>query len=249
MWGARCSKLLFNAPIGITVTVMLAPLDLPCQPVRFSAAGVADSIIGYLKRMTPYCPFIEPSEKAGCLYASQVTLDCRTTEEIHPRMFEQIVPAVERFRARRRELADKSDRLLFSHTIVFHFPPQFDAEANRLMAWPNWLGFLMKDLYTPKAIVFGFIRKGFAERSSAGATMPVSPFHAVVIRSRVIGADHRFFAGNENLLSALAEADDDGGDVHAELLSGVPDIRDPAAIRAADYFHRLRALATERFRK
>jgi hypothetical protein len=228
---------------------MLAPLNLSCQPIRFNASVAPDSIDGYLKRMTPHCPFIEPSEQAGCLYASQVTLDCRTAEEIHPRMFEHIVPAVERFRQRRRELTDRSDRLLFSHTIVFHFLPQLDAEANRLMAWPNWLGFLIKDLYTPKAIVFGFIRKGLAERSSLGATMPVAPFHAVVIRSRVIGADHRFFAGNENFLSALAEADDDGGDVHAGLLPDLPDVRDAAAIRAADYFRRLRASATARFRK
>jgi hypothetical protein len=228
---------------------MLAPLNVSCQPIRFSDSGVTASIVGYLKTMASHCPFIEPSEKAGCLYASEVTLDCQTTGEIHPRMFEQIVPAVERFRERRRELVNKSDRLLFSHTIVFRFPAQLDADANRLMAWPNWLGFLIKDLYTPKAIVFGFIRKGLAERSSAGAIMPVAPFHAVVIRSRVIGVDHQFFAGNENFLSALTEADDDGGDVHGGLLPGVPDVRDPAAIRAADYFDRLQALATARFRK
>lgn len=198
--------------------------------------------------MASVCPFIEPSEKAGCLYASQITLDCRSAGEIHPRMFEQIVPAVERFRDRRRELTDKSHRLLFSHTLVFHFPPELDAEANRLMGWPNWLGFLIKELYTPKAIVFGFIRKGVAEPSTEGDMMPVSPFHAVVIRSKVIGADHRFFAGNEALLSALAEAKDDGGSVHGGLPGSVPDFRDPLAIRADCYFDRLRAQAQARLR-
>ena len=181
---------------------MPAPQDQISLPIHFDPSGDADPVVGYLKRMASVCPFIEPSEKADCLYASQITLDCRGAGEIHPRMFEQIIPAVEGFRDRRRELADKSHRLLFSHTLVFHFPPELDAEANRQMGWPNWLGFLIKELYTPKAIVFGFIRKGVAERSTEGDMMPVSPFHAVVIRSKVIGADHRFFAGNEALLSA-----------------------------------------------
>jgi hypothetical protein len=201
-----------------------------------------------VKELARVCPFIGPSAKAGCLYASQVTLDCRTSEEIHPRMFEQIIPAIERYREQRRALVDKNHRLLLSHTIVFRLPAQFDAEANRLMGWPNWLSYLVKDLYTPKAIVFGFVRKGVSERSSAGEAIPVAPFHAVVIRSKVVGADHRFFAGNEALLAALAAGVDDGQDVHAGLLSSPPDVRDPVAIRAHDYFHRLQAWAQARLR-
>ena len=225
-----------------------APVDLPCEPIRFAGSAVADPITRYLADTARVCPFIEPSEEAGCLYASQVTLDCRSGDEIHPRMFEQLIPAVERYRAQRRALPDKHQRLLLSHTIVFHLPAALDAEANRLMGWPNWLGVLVKHLYTPKAVVFGFIRKGVHERSSMGEVIPAAPFHAVVIRARVIGADQRFFTGNDAWLSALAEAADDGGDVHAGLLPQAPDVRDPDAIRAADYFHRLRAWGQAYFR-
>lgn len=218
------------------------PLNIPCHSIHFGLGPNLDPIVSYLKSIGPICPFIEPAERAGCLFASQVTIDCRTSAEIHPRMFEQLVPAVERFRDRRRAMLDKSHRLLLCDTVVFHIPAEFDAEANRLMAWPNWLGFLLKDLYTSKAIVFGFIRKGVSERSSTEASIPASPFHAVVIRSKIIGADHRFFAGNEALLSALAEGVDDGADVHAGLVRQVPDVHDPAAIRASGYFQQLRAL-------
>lgn len=232
---------------GITAAVAPAPLDAPAQPIRFGDASPADAVAHYLREMARVCPFIEPSAQAGCLYAWPVTLDCRTAEDIHPRMFEQLIPAVERYREQRRALPDKSQRLLLSHTLIFHLPAHLDAEANRLMAWPNWLGVLVKHLYTPKSIIFGFIRKGVAERSSTGEAIPVAPFHAVVIRSRVIGSDQRFFTGNAAWLSALAEAADDGADVHAGLLPAVPDLRDPAALRAADYFHRLRAWGQAQF--
>jgi hypothetical protein len=225
------------------------PPDPLGQPVRFDDARAADPIARYLREMARVCPFIEPSEKAGCLYASQVTLDCRAAEDIHPRMFEQLVPAIERYRERRRALPDKNERLLLSQTLVFHLPAHLEAEANRLMAWPNWLGALVKHLYTPKSIIFGFIRKGVAERSSLGEPIPVAPFHAVVIRSRVIGSDQRFFAGNDAWLSALAEGTDDGTDVHAGLLHGTPDLRDPAALSADNYFHRLRAWGQAQFRQ
>lgn len=196
--------------------------------------------------MAALCPFIEPSEKARCLYASQITLDCSKSDDIHPRMFEQIIPAIERYREQRRTLADKNHRLLLSHTVIFRIPAHLDAEANRLMTWPNWLSYLVKDLYTSKALVFGFIRKGVSERSTAGEPIPVAPFHALVIRSKVVGADQRFFAGNQALLSALAEGVDDGGNPHAGLLAEIPDIRDPAALRATEYFSRLRAKAQVR---
>jgi hypothetical protein len=211
-------------------------------------AAAPDAVTAYLKEMARVCPFIEPSANADCLYASRVALDCRSADEIHPRMFEQLIPAIERFREHRRALPDKNQRLLFSHTIAFGLPEVLDAEVNRLLGWPNWLGLLIKHLYTPKAIVFGFIRKGVAERGSGGEAVPIAPFHAVVIRSRIVGADHRFFAGNEALLSALAEAADDGGDVHAGLIHPVPDVRDPAALRAGNYFHRLRAWGQAKFR-
>jgi hypothetical protein len=228
---------------------MPGPPDFDCRPIRFDGPDAADPIAAYLRAMAPVCPFIEPAEKVGGLYASRVTLDCRTAEEIHPRMFEQLIPAIERYRDHRRGLSDKNHRLLLSHMIVLDLPSELDLEANRQMAWPNWLGVLLKHLYTSKAIVFGFIRKGVAERSSAGEAIPVAQFHAVVIRSRVIGADQRFFAGNEAWLSALAEATDDGGDVHAGLLPRVPNVRDPAALRADDYFRRLRAWGQTQFRR
>lgn len=182
------------------------------------------------------------------MHASQVTLDCRSSDEIHPRMFEQLIPAVERFRQRRRELADKTQRLLLCDTLVFHVPGELDAEANRLMTWPNWLGFLLKDLYTSKAIVFGFVRKGVVERASTGQPIPACPFHSVVIRSKVIGTDQRFFTGNEAFLAALAEGVDDGGDVHAGLVGQVPDVHDPAAIRASNYFLQLRTVAQSKLK-
>lgn len=199
--------------------------------------------------MAAVCPFIEPAAKAGCLYGSEIALDCNKSEDIHPRMFEQIVPAVEHFREQRRKLINKNQRLLLSYTLVFRIPAQLHADTNRLMAWPNWLSYLVKDLYTPKAIVFGFIRKGVSERSVAGESIPIAPFHAVVIRSNIIGADQRFFAGNEELLSALAEAVDDGGDVHAGRAGVIPDLSDPQAIRAHDYFHRLRIAAQAKFKR
>lgn len=223
--------------------------DLGCHPIQFCGSSPFDEIRDYLKRMTVHCPFIEPAEKAGCLYVSSVTLDCSKSEDIHPRMFEQIVPAIERYREQRRSLPDKNHRLLLSHTLVFRVPMHLDAETNRLMTWPNWLSYIVKDLYTPKAIVFGFIRKGVAERSVSGEAIPVAPFHALVIRSKMVGADHRFFAGNEALLSALAEAVDDGGNVFAECAGAVPDLRDPAAIRAGDYFHRLRTSAQAKLKR
>jgi hypothetical protein len=227
--------------------ISAAPVDSSFRPVHFGGAG-DDAITAYLKLMTRVCPFIEPAERAGCLYASQIALDCNTGAEIHPRMFEQLIPAIERYRERRRALPDKNHRLLLSETVFFRIPAHLEAEANRLMTWPNWLGFLVKDLYTAKAIVFGFIRKGVSERSSEGEAMPISPLHAVVIRSKVIGADHRFFAGNEAFLSALAEAVDDGGDVHCGLFPQVPDVRDPLAIRKDNYFDRLRSWAQDRIR-
>lgn len=230
------------------------PLVMPISPdlhrsaVRFDGSSGGNPITAYLQEIARVCPFIEPSEKAGCLYARQVSLDCRTRDEIHPRMFEQLIPAIELFRDQRRALSDKNHRLLVSHVIVFQLPAELDAEANRLMTWPNWLSFLVKDLYTPKAVVFGFVRKGVRENSSEGEEIPIAPFHAVVLRSKVIGADHRFFAGNEALLSALAEAVDDGANVHAGLLPQTPDVRDPADLRSADYFNRLRAWAQARLR-
>jgi hypothetical protein len=199
----------------------------------------------YLRESAAVCPFIEPSAAAGLLFATELTADCQTASEIHPRLFEQLVPRIEQFRDHRRSLPQKQQRLLVCHCVVIHLPPSLDGEASRRLCWPNWLGLLLKQFYTPKEIVFGFIRKNVAERSSFGPAIPVAPFHAVIIRSRVVGADHRFFTGNQPLLQAMMEADDDGANVHAAVFDSVPDIRDPQAMRDAGYFERVKQHSRE----
>ena len=207
----------------------LQPIDLASQ----------SPISAYIKVNAAVCPFIEPAAKAGCLYACEVTPDCQTAADIHPRLFEQLVPQIERFRDARRALPDRQQRLLICHTVVIHLPPHLDGEAVKLLNWPNWLGWALKQLYTPKEIVFGFVRKNIAEKSSFGLVIPLAPFHGVVIRSRVVGSDQRFFTGNQPLLQAMMQADDDGGDVHTPLFGQVPDIRDPQAMRDANYFQQI----------
>ena len=66
---------------------------------------------------------------------------------------------------------------------------------------------------------------------------------AVIIRSRVVHSDQRFFPNNDPLLLAMMEADDDGEDVHSASLGQVPDIRDAQAMRDAGYFQRVRQWA------
>lgn len=194
----------------------------------------------YLIQSAAICPFIEPSARADLLFASELSPDCQTASDIHPRLFEQLIPRIEQFRDHRRSLPEKQQRLLVCYCLQIHLPPSLDADAVRLLTWPNWVALLLKQLYTPKEIVFGFVRKHFAERSSFGASVPIAPFHGIIIRSRVVGTDHRFFTGNQPLLDAMMEAEDDGGDVHAAALDKVPDIRDPQAMREAGYFERLK---------
>lgn len=193
----------------------------------------------YLKATAAVCPFIEPAARAGVLFASEVTPDCQTAQDIHPRLFEQLTPRIERFRDDRRVLTEKHQRLLICHFVVMHLPPSLDRDAVRLLNWPNWLGLLLKQLYTRKEIVFGFVRKNVSQRSSFAAAVPVAPFHALVIRSRVVGLDGRFFTGNQPLSQAMMQAEDDDADVHAAALGDVPDIRDPQAIRDANYYQRV----------
>lgn len=194
----------------------------------------------YLTASRTVCPFIEASAKAGCLYSCEVTPDCQTSHDIHPRFFEQVVPLVERFRDQRRELPDQHQRLLICHVVVMHVPAHLDADAVRLLNWPNWLNLLLKQLYTPKEIVFGFVRKNAIEKSLFGKVVPVSPFHAIIIRSRVVGSDKRFFAGNQALLQAMMQAEDDGGDAHAAVPGHAVDIQDAQAMREVGYFERVR---------
>jgi hypothetical protein len=210
------------------------------QPINLD---IPTPVSAYLKKMTPFCPFIEPAARAGCLHGCVVTPDCITAEDIDPRVFEQLVPLIERFRDARRALPDKNQRLLICHTVVVHMTPHLDAETARRLVWPNWVVWALRQLYTPKELVFGIVRKGAAESSLAGSPLPVSPFHAVIIRSRVVRSDHRFFPNNEPLLQAMMEADDDGEDVHAAAFGKVPDIRDPEAIREMQYFQRVREWA------
>jgi hypothetical protein len=212
----------------------------PLQPIDLD---IPTPVSAYLKKMTAFCPFIEPAARAGCLHGCVIAPDCITAEDIDPRVFEQLVPLIERFRDARRALPEKSQRLLICHTVVVHMPPHLDVETARRLVWPNWVVWALRQLYTPKELVFGIVRKGAAESSSAGSPLPVSPFHAVVIRSRVVRSDHRFFPNNEPLLQAMMEADDDGEDVHAAAFGQVPDIRDPEMLRDMQYFQRVREWA------
>ena len=208
----------------------LQPVDLEANlPVSF-----------YFKANAAVCPFIEPAWRAGCLSFCEVTPDCHTVQDIHPRLFEQLVPIIERFRDSRRALAEKHRRLFICHTALMQIPGQLDADAVKLLTWPNWLNWSLKQLYTPKEIVFGFIRKNIVEKSSLGVSIPAPPFHGIIIRSRVVGSDLRFFKGNESLLQAMMEAEDDGQNAFSVVPGEIPDIRDPEALRHADYFNRVR---------
>jgi hypothetical protein len=207
------------------------------QSVQLS---VPSPVANYLSALRTVCPFIEPSARAGLLWGCVISPDCKSVPEIHPRVFEQVVPLIERFRDARRALPEKQHRLLICHVVILHMPLPLDAETARQLTWPNWLSWAVKQLYTPKEIVFGFVRKGVAEKTQSGIAIPVCPFHAIVIRSRVVGSDHRFFPGNQPWLEAMMEADDDGGDVHSTALGQMPDLRDPQALRVANYFERVK---------
>ena len=209
-------------------------------PLHQVDLAVSTPVSAYMKALLPTCPFIEPAARGGALFGCVVSPDCQTAADIHPRLFEQLVPLIERFRDDRRALPLKPQRLLVCHTAVIHLPAQLDIETAKQLNWPNWLGWAMKQLYTPKEIVFGFVRKNVVEKSTLGKPIPASPFHAVVIRSRVVGSDSRFFTGNQPWLDAMMEAEDDGADAHAVVPGEVPDIRDPQAMRDADYFRRVR---------
>ncbi len=213
----------------------------PLRPVDLAAQ---EPLAAYLRAMAPVCPFVEPAAAAGRLFASDVTPDCQEGRDVHPRLFEHLVPQVERFRDARRALPDPRQKLLVCHTVLIHLRPGLDAEAARLLGWPNLLGWSLKQLYTSKEVVLGFVRKGVAERSMAGVPVPVAPFHAVIIRSRVAASDGRFYPGNDAMRRAMMQADDDGQDVHAALFGRVPDVRDPQAMRDDGYYDRvLRAWA------
>jgi hypothetical protein len=208
----------------------------PLHPVDLTSAS---PISAYLKATVAVCPFIEPSSNLGNLYCSEVTPDCQTPRDIHPRLYEQLVPLIERFRDLRRALPEKPQRLLICHIVILRFAPHLDHEAATQLKWPNLLGWTLKQLYTPKEIVLGFVRKHVAENSSFGTPVPVAPFHAVLIRSRVAHSDHRFYPNNDPMLKAMMEADDDGRDVHAPMLGAVPDVRDPDALRDGKCWQRV----------
>jgi hypothetical protein len=196
-------------------------------------------VAAYLRSITAVCPFIEPATRVNLLYSTAISPDCQTAADIHPRLFEQLVPQIERFRDARAALHDKQHRLLVCHTVVIHMPPHLDDDTTRQLHWPNILGWTLKHFYTPKEIVLGVVRKNAVEKSMGGMTIPVAPFHAVVIRSRVANSDGRFFPGNDAMLKAMMEADDDGRDVHTPLLGTVPDIRNPQAMREANYWRQI----------
>ncbi len=206
---------------------MPAPLP-PLHPVDLASP---EPLSAYLRAMTTVCPFIEPSAADGLLHAADVAPDCRTAADLHPRLFEQLVPQIERFRDARRSAAEPHRQLLTCHVIILRLSPPLDAAAVQQLRWPNLLGWSLKHLYTPVAVVLGFVRRGVADRSQSGVPIPVAPFHAVLIRSRVAATDAKFFPDGP-LLPAMRSAHDDGRDVHAPILGTVPDVRDPAALRA-----------------
>ena len=199
----------------------------------------AAPVPAYLRSIMPVCPFIEPAGKLGLLFATEITPDCQTAADIHPRLFEQLVPQIERFREARAALPDRQHRLLVCHTVVIRMPPHLDADTVKQLIWPNILSWTLKHFYTPKEIVLGVVRKNAVEKSMGGMAIPVAPFHAVVIRSRVANSDGRFYPGNDAMLKAMMEADDDGRDVHAPLLGNVPDVRNPQAMRDANYWQQI----------
>jgi hypothetical protein len=209
-------------------------------PLQSLSLSGESSLSTSAQSMTAVCPFIEPAARAGLLQSCEIAPYCRTVPEIHPRLFEQLVPVIERYREARRGLEEKQQRLLICHIAILRMPPELDADTARLLNWPNWLGMLLKLLYTPKEIVFGFVRKNIAERSTFGTPIPIAPFHAVIIRSRVVGSDQRFFKGNQPLLRAMMEADDDGQSAYEKIPGMLPDLKDPQSLRDAHYFERAR---------
>jgi hypothetical protein len=188
----------------------------------------------YVAATGAVCPFIEPAAAGTLLSHCEITPDCHTAADIHPRLYEQLVPLIERFRDHRRALEDKRRRLMICHVVIVRLPPHLDPPAVQLLKWPNLLAWTLKHLYTPKEIVLGFVRKHVAENSTFGPPVPVAPLHAVLIRSRVVGSDHRFYPGNDPMLKAMMEADDDGADVHTPILGPAVDVRDPKALRDAN---------------
>src|ERR1700678_4532222 len=113
-----------------TARVSLQSMDLSCQ----------SPLSHYLRETAAVCPFVEPAARAGLLFSCELTPDCRTAPEIHPRLFEQLVPCVEQFREHRGTLVEKQQRLLVCYLVVIHIPPSLDADAVQLLAWPNWVG-------------------------------------------------------------------------------------------------------------
>ena len=135
-------------------------------PLHQVDLAISTPVSVYMKALLPTCPFIEPAAKSKMLFGCVVAPDCQSPDDIHPRLFEMLVPLVERFRLARRRLPSKQQRLLICHTAILHLPPHLDAETARQLAWPNWLGWGLKQLYTPKEIVFGFVRKRVVEKST-----------------------------------------------------------------------------------
>ncbi len=117
---------------------------MPLPALRPIDLTIPTPVSDYLKKITPFCPFIEPAARADCLHGCVITPDCQTPEEIDPRLFEQLVPLVERFRDARRALPIKNQRLLISHTVVIHMPPHLDVETARRLVWPNWVVWALK---------------------------------------------------------------------------------------------------------
>ena len=214
-------------------------MSLP--PLQKIDLTINSPVAVYVRATAPACPFIQPGAAAGSLFGCVITPQCLTSADLHPRLFELLIPVIERFRDDRRSLTEKQQRLLLCHTVVMHVPPQLDADMVQSLSWPNWLGWALKQIYTPKEIVFGFVRKDVIEPSLFGRTLPVAPFHALIIRSRVVSSDKRFFTGNQPLMQSMMEADDDGENAHRIFPGEVPDLRDPGAIRSSNYFDRVRA--------
>ena len=102
----------------------------------------------------------------------------------------------------------------FECPMTIHVATHLDEDAVRLLNWPNWLAVVLKKLYTPKEIIFGFVRKNVVERSIfGGVCFQLRRFMPLLSARAVVGYwDSRFFTGNEPMLQAMMQADDDDQD-------------------------------------
>jgi hypothetical protein len=200
----------------------------------------ADPFSAYCSEVAAFCPFLKPAAAGGLLLAQSVTVQDADMERAHATLFEALVPAVESFRVARRSV--KRGAILCLN-LVIDAPSSLSEQGRELICWPVWLA---KQIYTDKAIVFGFFWKGEVATARNGMTLPVPPVNFISIRSKVPSLDQRFFTQNPDLLQPHIDGQDDGANVHERVFPGaVPDLTDPIAIRQANYYSTVSAWGRE----